>query len=116
MDVIDLTSAVAGRLVGRRLHEHLTQDEDKYAAYVERATERRHVLVVPSFQMIQDRSIPYRESIHALPHSDEEMRVSWWNGILDCLQCDVSPDSQSPTDYPRFTDATVDYPYDVTYK
>ncbi|CAM6089181.1 unnamed protein product [Calypogeia fissa] len=98
------------------LHEHLTQYEDKYDAYLQRATEKKQLLVIPAFQMIQDRNIPYRESLHALPHTKEEMREAWWNGIVDCFQCDVSPGAHTPTDYPRFTNPGVDYPYDATYR
>ncbi|OAE18775.1 hypothetical protein AXG93_2396s1260 [Marchantia polymorpha subsp. ruderalis] len=98
------------------LHEHLTQHEEKFNDLIKKTEEWNQLLVVPAFQLSEDKTIEYQHSLHVLPHTKEELREAWWNGIVDCFQCDVSPDSHQPTEYYRFTDPAVSWPYQVWYK
>lgn len=98
-----------------RLHEILTEDEEKYQDLLRQATEERQLFVVPAFEAVDVNGRRTKVPVTA-PETMEDLRERWEKKTIDCFHCLKSPTGHVPTNFKKFFNNKTTDPYPISYR
>ncbi|CAM6100335.1 unnamed protein product [Calypogeia fissa] len=99
-----------------RLHEILTEDEEKYEDLLRQATQERQLFVVPAFEAAGVNGHRKEKVNVTVPETMEDLRDSWEKKTIDCFHCRKSPTGHMPTIFKKFFNPNTSSPYPISYR